>query len=124
MACVRCSLGELLTNGNVIDIFHACFRIGHYQPERSKGTTGGVTLLPLGDVASPWHATVAAPFRQQQSAVWCGVVLVSVGSTILHRSHIARASQDSMLHAHASLLVFECHCSVAAQSCSPRRRVS
>ena len=41
VACVRCSLGELLTNGNVIDIFHACFRIGHYQPERSKGTTGG-----------------------------------------------------------------------------------
>ena len=34
-------MGELLTNGNVIDIFHACFRIGHYQPERSKGTTGG-----------------------------------------------------------------------------------
>ena len=44
MACVRCSLGKLLTNGNVIDIFHACFRIGHYQPERSKGTTGGAML--------------------------------------------------------------------------------
>ena len=45
MACVRCPLGELLTNGNVIDIFHACFRIGHYQPERSKGTTGGASLI-------------------------------------------------------------------------------
>lgn len=40
LSCVRCPMGELLTNGNVIDIFQACFRIGHYQTEKSKGMTG------------------------------------------------------------------------------------
>lgn len=40
LSCVRCSMGELLTNGSVIDIFQACFRIGHYQTEKSKGMTG------------------------------------------------------------------------------------
>ena len=54
VACVRCPLGELLTNGNVIDIFHACFRIGHYQPERSKGTTGGA-LMPRQPAVMAWQ---------------------------------------------------------------------
>ena len=39
-ACVRCPGGDCLTNDNVIDIFHACFRIGHYQTERSKDMSG------------------------------------------------------------------------------------
>ena len=43
LSCVRCPMGELLTNGGVIDIFQACFRIGHYQTERSKGMTGAYT---------------------------------------------------------------------------------
>lgn len=53
LSCVQCPMGELLTNGNVIEIFQACFRIGHYQTERSKGMTGslrspiwGLALLP------------------------------------------------------------------------------
>eukprot|EP00884_Botryococcus_braunii_P022699 jgi/Botrbrau1/9112/Bobra.0305s0016.2 len=36
LACMRCPGGKLLTNDNVINIFQACFRIGHYQTERSK----------------------------------------------------------------------------------------
>ena len=41
---MRCPGGEYLTNGNVIDIFHACFRIGHYQTERSKDMSGAALL--------------------------------------------------------------------------------
>lgn len=29
LACVKCPGGSLLTNDNVINIFQACFRIGH-----------------------------------------------------------------------------------------------
>mmetsp|Transcript_17390 Transcript_17390/g.52068 ORF Transcript_17390/g.52068 Transcript_17390/m.52068 type:complete len:1953 (-) Transcript_17390:228-6086(-) len=35
-SCVRCAAGCHLSNRNVILIFEACFRIGHYQTERSK----------------------------------------------------------------------------------------
>ena len=45
LACVRCPMGNLLTNSNVIDIFQACFRIGHYQTEKSKGMSGEHRLL-------------------------------------------------------------------------------
>jgi hypothetical protein len=40
LACMRCPGGKLLTNDNVINIFQACFRIGHYQTERSKDMSG------------------------------------------------------------------------------------
>ncbi|KAL0041048.1 hypothetical protein WJX77_003321 [Trebouxia sp. C0004] len=36
VACMRCPGRDLLTNDNIISIFQACFRIGHYQTERSK----------------------------------------------------------------------------------------
>ena len=29
LACIKCPGGPLLTNDNVINIFQACFRIGH-----------------------------------------------------------------------------------------------
>lgn len=40
-SCVRCPAGRHLTDSNVVDIFNACFRIGHYQTERSKDMSGG-----------------------------------------------------------------------------------
>lgn len=40
---MRCPGGDYLTNDNVIDIFHACFRIGHYQTERSKDMSGALS---------------------------------------------------------------------------------
>lgn len=42
MACVRCPGGKLLTHGLVLSIFQACFRIGHYQMERSKDMSGAI----------------------------------------------------------------------------------
>ena len=45
LACVRCPGGELLTHENVLSIFQACFRIGHYQTERSKDMSG-TSCLP------------------------------------------------------------------------------
>ncbi|KAK9918480.1 hypothetical protein WJX75_004379 [Coccomyxa subellipsoidea] len=36
LACVRCPGGRLLSHENILSIFQACFRIGHYQTERSK----------------------------------------------------------------------------------------
>ena len=44
LACVRCPGGELLTHENVLSIFQACFRIGHYQTERSKDMSGSSPL--------------------------------------------------------------------------------
>ena len=46
LACVRCPGGELLTHENVLSIFQACFRIGHYQTERSKDMSGSSPLSP------------------------------------------------------------------------------
>ena len=40
LTCVRCPGGDLLTHENVLSIFQACFRIGHYQTERSKDMSG------------------------------------------------------------------------------------
>ena len=41
VASMRCPGRDLLTNDNIISIFQACFRIGHYQTERSKDMSGG-----------------------------------------------------------------------------------
>ena len=40
VASMRCPGRDLLTNDNIISIFQACFRIGHYQTERSKDMSG------------------------------------------------------------------------------------
>ena len=40
LACIKCPGSQLLTNQNLIDIFQACFRIGHYQGDSSKGMQG------------------------------------------------------------------------------------
>ena len=40
LTCVQCPGGEMLTHENVLSIFQACFRIGHYQTERSKDMSG------------------------------------------------------------------------------------
>lgn len=37
---MRCPGVNLLTNDNIISIFQACFRIGHYPTERSKDMSG------------------------------------------------------------------------------------
>ncbi|KAK9841755.1 hypothetical protein WJX81_000904 [Elliptochloris bilobata] len=37
LACMKCPGGKLLTNDNVVSLFQACFRIGHYQTDRGKG---------------------------------------------------------------------------------------
>lgn len=46
MASMRCPGRDLLTNDNIISIFQACFRIGHYQTERSKDMSGEQAQLP------------------------------------------------------------------------------
>ncbi len=40
LACVKCPGGQLLSHENILSIFQACFRIGHYQTERSKDMSG------------------------------------------------------------------------------------
>lgn len=40
LACVKCPGGDLLSHENILSIFQACFRIGHYQTERSKDMSG------------------------------------------------------------------------------------
>lgn len=41
MALVRSQWGRLLTSDNLINIFQACYRIGHYQTEKGRDTSGG-----------------------------------------------------------------------------------
>ena len=57
---MRCPGRDLLTNDNIISIFQACFRIGHYQTERSKDMSGvtsdctaAMTSLPLAFALRP-----------------------------------------------------------------------
>ncbi|EIE18029.1 Sec7-domain-containing protein, partial [Coccomyxa subellipsoidea C-169] len=45
LACVKCPGGQLLSHDNILSIFQACFRIGHYQTERSKDICCGAELL-------------------------------------------------------------------------------
>ena len=47
VACMRCPGRDLLTNDNIISIFQACFRIGHYQTERSKDMSGNSNIITM-----------------------------------------------------------------------------
>lgn len=40
VACVETKQGHLLTDDNLINIFQACYRIGHYQTEKGRDTSG------------------------------------------------------------------------------------
>ena len=65
---MKCPGMELLTNDNIINMFQACFRIGHYQTERNKDQSGKsgsavlslqqaqALLCSLGDLAPPDQA--------------------------------------------------------------------
>ena len=53
LACMKCPGGKLLTNSNVVSLFQACFRIGHYQTDRGKGMSGAAaTRHPLPYIGS------------------------------------------------------------------------
>ncbi len=53
VACMRCPGRDLLTNDNIISIFQACFRIGHYQTERSKDMSGATSDLAAAMISLP-----------------------------------------------------------------------
>ena len=40
VACVRSPWGRLLSHDNLLNIFQACYRIGHYQTEKGRDTSG------------------------------------------------------------------------------------
>ena len=44
---MKCPGMELLTNDNIINMFQACFRIGHYQTERNKDQSGQISSALL-----------------------------------------------------------------------------
>ena len=46
VACVGSPTGHLLTNDNLINIFQACYRIGHFQTEKGRDTSGA--RVPAG----------------------------------------------------------------------------
>jgi brefeldin A-resistance guanine nucleotide exchange factor 1 len=50
--CVGCPSGALLTNDNLINIFQACYRIGHFQTEKGRDTSGG--CCPPGQHLCGW----------------------------------------------------------------------
>ena len=59
VACMRCPGRDLLTNDNIISIFQACFRIGHYQTERSKDMSGATSVLAAAMI-SPFGSCFVA----------------------------------------------------------------
>lgn len=40
VACVGCPGGSLLTHDNLINIFQACYHIGHFQTEKGRDASG------------------------------------------------------------------------------------
>jgi hypothetical protein len=48
VACVKSQWGRLLTDDNLINIFQACYRIGHYQTEKGRDTSGAAWLGSAG----------------------------------------------------------------------------
>ena len=51
---MKCPGGDLLSHENILSIFQACFRIGHYQTERSKDMSGeGHHCEMLARIAPP-----------------------------------------------------------------------
>ncbi len=58
VACVKSQWGRLLTDDNLINIFRACYRIGHYQTEKGRDVSGalcqqgGKGFLAVGDSRS------------------------------------------------------------------------
>ena len=82
VACMRCPGRDLLTNDNIISIFQACFRIGHYQTERSKdmsGTTSDlaaqITSLPLALTLRPALVDAHNSRQRKEYSQACAVKL-------------------------------------------------
>lgn len=48
VSCVKCQWGRLLTDDNLISVFEACYRIGHYQTETPRDTSGAPGLAGRG----------------------------------------------------------------------------
>jgi len=70
---MRCPGRDLLTNDNIISIFQACFRIGHYQTERSKDMSGAASVLAAAMMCLPlalalWPAVLDAHNSLQRNA--------------------------------------------------------
>ncbi len=59
VACVGCPGGAALSNDNLISIFQACYRIGHFQTEKGRDTSGGCLRRAAGGaggLAGRWAA--------------------------------------------------------------------
>lgn len=56
VACVDSPLGKMLTNDNVINVFQACYRIGHYQTEKGRDTSGMLCVI----IMVSWRGKKAA----------------------------------------------------------------
>lgn len=129
LACVRCPGGELLTHENVLSIFQACFRIGHYQTERSKDMSGssplspspgGIPLQNSGDSWGQdpsWHLHVCNSVCKQQMEDHFGLITSCLLGAVL----LTQASRQDMLEMVAIVVrrlqrspMQSQHCGVAA----------
>ncbi|PRW57821.1 ARF guanine-nucleotide exchange factor GNOM-like [Chlorella sorokiniana] len=55
VACVGCPAGAVLTNDNLITIFQACYRIGHFQTEKGRDTSELLTQASRAAMAEMVH---------------------------------------------------------------------
>lgn len=79
VAAVSCPTGGLLTNDNLINIFQACYRIGHFQTEKGRDTSELLMQASRQAMAEMVHEIFsrldvipeppASPFAQAASAV-------------------------------------------------------
>ena len=68
VACVACPSGTLLTNDNLINIFQACYRIGHFQTEKGRDTSG--RAVRRGSDELVWNQTNARDLDICRSPAW------------------------------------------------------
>lgn len=68
LACIKCPGGWLLTNDNVINIFQACFRIGHNDAHKvpNGACTAHALIRPCAPRLPACAAAVQLPLSAQK----------------------------------------------------------
>ena len=102
---MRCPGRDLLTNDNIISIFQACFRIGHYQTERSKDMSGR-QLCVLSKMCCVLQANAETDMSSSVMAVLCD--RLSCPQPSGHCALCVHCPQPSALRPHCATLLQHC----------------
>ncbi len=112
---MKCPGGRLLTNGNVVSLFQACFRIGHYQTERGKGVSGAARRPPGGAFGSAGRTPGWALRRALNGRSTCALHALGLNcGVVLHWCLASYACEVRVAgEAHASTQLAHATCSTS-----------